>query len=133
LLLSLRPYDYRTYYQNLYAPGAPGIAAFRDALRGLGAALRQDKIPGTLLIIPEMHEPRDAAAFAAIYRDVTALALDSGFLEVVDPSPDFPPGPGRPMWVTGGDSHPDGRAQGLMAAALVASRGAKLLDGVPPP
>jgi lysophospholipase L1-like esterase len=128
-LLAPSPRDYRRYYASLYAPDSPGVARFREALRRFGATLREDGVPGTVLLVPEMHEPRGFGPFAAIYRDVAALATASGF-EVVDPSGAFPPGSGQAYWVTPGDTHPDGAAHDLFAAALVRSAHARhLVEG----
>jgi hypothetical protein len=127
VMLSPTHGDYRSYYASLYEPSSPGFAQLRAALRAFGGTLRADGVPGTLLLVPEMHAPRDFASFAPIYRQVGGLALESGFLEVVDPSPAFAPGSGEAYWVTPGYSHPDGEAQGLLAQALAHSKGAHLL------
>jgi lysophospholipase L1-like esterase len=135
LLLSPLHRDYHTYFTSLYGPGNPGWEPFRAAVRNFGKALREDGVPGTLLLMPEMHEPRDFASFADVYGDVAELATESGFTEVVDPSADFAPGSGEPYWVTPGDFHPNGAAQDLMAAALarsgVAQRLLASLDAAP--
>jgi lysophospholipase L1-like esterase len=125
-LLSLAPVDYRHYYETLYLPGNPGLERSREALRAFGAALRDDGVVGSLLLIPETHEPRHFGPFADIYRQVAALAAESGF-EVVDPSGDFPPGSGEAYWVTRGDSHPNAKAHAILAAALGRSAGARRL------
>jgi hypothetical protein len=75
LLLSRSHRDYRTYYLSLYERENPGFEPFRDALRAFGGAIREDGVPATLLVIPEMHEPRDTTTFAGIYQRVAALAL----------------------------------------------------------
>jgi len=127
LLLSPSYRDYRQYFTNLYQPGNPGLEGHRRALADFGKALRDDGVPGTLLLIPEMHEPHSLASFASIYRDVAALGTKSGFLEAVDPSGDFAAGSGESYWVTPGDPHPNGEAHRLLAAALARSEGARRL------
>ena len=82
---------------------------------------------GTMLLIPEMHEPRNFGPFAHIYRRVAALAVKSGF-DVVDPSDEFADGAGQQRyWVTPEDSHPNAAAQALLAAALARSGPARRL------
>lgn len=123
--------DYRGYYENLYAPRSAGREAFARALRSFGAALRADGVPGSMLLIPEMHEPRGFGPFAAVYRQAAALGAESGF-EVVDPSDDFAPGSGETYWVTPGDTHPNARAHALLAAALARSPLARRLAQAAP-
>jgi lysophospholipase L1-like esterase len=127
LLMAPSYRDYRQYFANLYEPASPGLESHRRALADFGRALQEDGVPGTLLLIPEMHEPNSLASFAGIYRDVAALGKESGFLDVVDPSSDFAPGPGESYWVTPGDPHPNGEAHRILAAALARSEGARRL------
>lgn len=121
-------HDYMEYYGALYAPGSPTLERFREALQAFGRALREDGIGGTVILIPEMHEPRDYGPFESIYRQVAELAKESGF-EVVDASQLFPAGSGEQYWVTKEDPHPNGEAHGILAAALARSRHAKALLG----
>ena len=118
--------DYRSYYGNLYAPESAGLAKFRRALRAFGASLREDGALGTVLLIPEMHEPRDFGPFANVYRQVAVLAAESGF-DVIDPSAEFAPGPSQTYWVTKADSHPNAEAHAILAAALARSETARRL------
>jgi hypothetical protein len=129
VMLSPSYRDYRKYFESLYQPENPGLEGHRRSLAAFGAALREDGVPSTLLLIPEMHEPRNFASFAGIYDEVAALARQSGFQEVVDPSGDFPAGPGEPFWVTPGDPHPNGPAHELLAKALLRSDAATRLLG----
>jgi lysophospholipase L1-like esterase len=112
--------DFPRYYDSLYAPDGPGLEPFIRTLRAFGAAVREDGAMATILLIPEMHEPRNFGPFADIYRRVAALAAQSGF-EVVDPSGDFPAGSGRAYWVSDGDAHPNRAAHAVFAAALARS------------
>jgi lysophospholipase L1-like esterase len=113
--------DYRTYYSGLYEDGKPGWERAKASLRELGETLRADGTPATLILLPELHEPKDFGRFAAIYGKVAALGRDDGF-EVIDPSGAFPPGPGNSFWVSTEDAHPDGRAQRIFAEALMRSK-----------
>jgi lysophospholipase L1-like esterase len=118
--------NYHGYYESLYAPESAALQRFQSALKGFGEALRADGVPGSVLLIPEMHEPRHFGPFAGVYRQVAALAAESGF-EVIDPSDEFAPGSGEGYWVTRGDPHPNGKAHAILAAALAGSRHARRL------
>lgn len=117
----LRLRDYFRYYDGLYQDGMPGWERTQAALRELGETLRADGTPGTLILLPELHEPRGFGRFAPVYAKVAALGRADGF-EVIDPSDAFPPGPGNAFWVSPDDAHPDAEAQALFARALARSR-----------
>jgi hypothetical protein len=126
LLVSPLGRDYNSYYESLYAPRSAGFQRLLASLRAWGGTLRDDGIPATMLLIPEMHEPRDFGSFVDIYRRLAILGAESGF-EVVDPSEGFPPGSGKAFWVTPGDSHPDDKAHAVLASALAGSQAAQQL------
>lgn len=111
--------DYQTYYRALYTE--PAWERLTRVLDEFGRALGEDRVPATVVLIPEMHDPRGFGPFADIYGRVADLARASGF-EVLDASRDFAPGPGNRYWVTPGDSHPDAEAQAILAEALAHSR-----------
>ena len=113
-------HDYLDYYGALYAPQSATLEKFRAALHAFGEALREDGFRGSVLLVPEMHVPRDYGAFEAIYRQVAKLAEESGF-EVIDPSDAFPAGSGERYWVSSEDPHPNGDAHGMLAAAMARS------------
>ncbi|HTQ79070.1 MAG TPA: GDSL-type esterase/lipase family protein [Thermoanaerobaculia bacterium] len=113
--------DYKLYYHGLYEAGRPGWVRAQQALGELGALLREDGIPATLILLPELHEPRAFGTFADVYARVGNLGRESGF-EVIDPSLDFPAGPGNAFWVSPDDAHPNRRAQAIFARALARSR-----------
>ena len=113
--------DYYQYYSGLYEEGRPGWVRTQAALRALGETLRADGTPGTLILLPELHEPRGFGRFAPVYAKVAALGSAAGF-EVIDPSGAFPSGPGNKFWVSRDDAHPNGEAQAIFARALARSR-----------
>ena len=113
--------DFRAYYSALYGEDRPGWRAAREALRALGARLKVDGAAATLLLLPELHEPRAFGPFAAIYARAAAEGRAAGF-EVIDPAPAFPPGPGDRYWVSPTDAHPDAAAQRIFAEAAARSR-----------
>ncbi|HYU35628.1 MAG TPA: SGNH/GDSL hydrolase family protein [Thermoanaerobaculia bacterium] len=116
------PYrSYEPYYKGLYHDGLPGWEGVKRGLRELGTMLREDHIPGTLILLPELHEPKNFGPFAGIFAEVAAVARANGF-EVIDPSGAFPPGPGESFWVSREDAHPNVRGQKIYAEALLRSR-----------
>jgi len=117
----IRLRDYRVYYHGLYDENRPGWVRAQAALREFGALLKADGTPATLLLLPELHEPRGFGRFADVYAKVGAIGRESGF-EVIDPSLDFPVGPGNSFWVSHDDAHPNARAQAIFARALLRSR-----------
>jgi lysophospholipase L1-like esterase len=114
--------DYKTYYVGLFKDGLPAWERAKQAIRELGASLRADGIPGTLILLPELHDPHDPGIAEAFSR-VGAIGRASGF-EIIDPAPLFPSGPGERYWVSREDAHPNAAAQALYARALTASRDA---------
>jgi lysophospholipase L1-like esterase len=116
------PYrSYLDYYQALYRDDAAGWQRCQAALRELGALLKEDGVRATLLLMPEMHQPKDFGPFAEIYRRVGDIGREAGF-EVVDGSANFPAGPGDQFFVTPDDAHPNGPAQEIFANALIVNR-----------
>jgi lysophospholipase L1-like esterase len=113
--------DYREFYAGLYDDGRPGWRTTRRALARLGRRLAEDGVAATLLLLPEMHEPRDHGPFAAAYARVASIGRAAGF-EVIDTAPLFPPGSGESYWVSPTDAHPDAAAQEIFARAAAGSR-----------
>jgi lysophospholipase L1-like esterase len=116
--------DYNSYYVGLYREGLPAWERCKQAIRDWGAMLRADGIPGTMFVMPELHDPHNPGIAEAFSR-VAAVARASGF-EIIDPAPDFPAGQGEKFWegywVSHEDAHPNGRAQAIFARALARSR-----------
>ena len=125
--MRLKPYrqtsygDYKTYYRALYEDDKPGWLRLQSALVKLGSSLREDNVKATIILLPEMHEPKNFGPFSDVYKRVADLARANGF-EVIDPSNEFPPGPGNHFWVAGDDAHPNAEAQQLFATALSKSK-----------
>ena len=113
--------DYRQFYADLYRDGRPGWERTQAAIRELGRELRADHLPGTVVLLPELHEPHAFGSFAPIYERVGAIARASGF-EVLDPSGKFPPGSSVANWVSRLDAHPNAAAQKIFAETLASSR-----------
>lgn len=116
--------NYQTYYRALYQEGKPGWTRLKWALAKLGRDLQEDDVRATIVLLPEMHEPKDFGPFSDVYQRVADLARSEGF-EVIDASKEFPPGPGNSFWVAVDDAHPNANAQMLFAAAIARSRHAQ--------
>lgn len=112
--------DYQSYYKGLYDDGRPGWVSAQRAIRELGALLAKDGTEATMVLLPELHEPYRFGSFAGIFAKAAEVGRESGF-EVIDPSGDFPPGPGQSFWVSREDAHPNARGQAIIAAALARS------------
>lgn len=113
--------DYQLYYRDLYQEGRPGWDRTRAALAEFGAQLQKDGTPATLILLPELHEPKNFGEFAAAYAEVAEIARAAGW-EVLDPSGRFPVGGGEKFWVTPGDAHPNRPAQRIFAETIATSR-----------
>ena len=113
--------NYEEYYKGLYRDDNPGWTRLQQALGELGELLRQDNVQATIILFPEMHQPKDFGPFAEIYQQVGSIARESGF-EVIDASLDFPAGQGNRYWVTPTDAHPNAEAHEIFAGALESSR-----------
>ncbi|HVT56870.1 MAG TPA: SGNH/GDSL hydrolase family protein [Thermoanaerobaculia bacterium] len=117
--------DYHSYYVGLFTDGLPGWEHTKAAIRELGKILHDDGIPGTLIVLPELHDPHDPGLAEAFSR-VAQVARQSGF-EVVDPGPSFPPSPPKTgngwesYWVSREDAHPNAKAQSIYARVLADS------------
>ena len=113
--------NYEAYYRELYQSERPGWVRLQAALAKLGQDLQRDNVRATILLLPEMHEPRNFGPFRDIYQKVSAMALADGF-EVIDASGEFPAGPGARFWVAADDAHPNAEAQQIFASALAKSK-----------
>lgn len=115
------PYsDYAAYYRDLYQSEKPGWVNFQSSLKKLGESLQRDNVRATILLLPEMHEPKNFGPFKDLYNQVAAIAQSAGF-EVIDASSEFPAGSGRRFWVSGDDAHPNAEAHQIFTSALAKS------------
>lgn len=113
--------NYISYYRALYEDDKPEWVRFKSALAKLGQDLRVDNVRATILLLPEMHEPKNFGPFSDVYQRVADLARLHGF-EVIDASREFPSGPGNRFWVTAEDAHPNAAAHQIFANAVAGSR-----------
>ncbi|HXO21779.1 MAG TPA: GDSL-type esterase/lipase family protein [Thermoanaerobaculia bacterium] len=113
--------DFNAYYLGLYQDGLPGWENAKRALREFGALLKADGVPGTLFLMPELHQPKNFGPLAGVYAKVTEIGRQSGW-EVIDGSVDFPPGAGDRYFVSAEDAHPNASAQAIYARALARSK-----------
>ncbi len=117
--------DWKRYYRELYDDKAPGWAATRAALRGFATTSREI---GAELVVFNLPELRELKPYP--FNDVTAkVGADVKALGVpfVDLLPAFENLEPSTLWVTVPDPHPNGRAMGVAAKAMVPEI-ASLLD-----
>ncbi len=113
--------DYKSYYRSLYRDDQPGWLRQQRAMAEMARLLREDGVPYTLLLCPELHEPHNFGSFADIYGKVAKVGRANGW-EVIDPSARFPADHDPDFWVTPGDAHPNRKAQKIYAEALLGSK-----------
>jgi lysophospholipase L1-like esterase len=58
--------NYEAYYRELYEDNKSGWIGFQTALAQLGRDLQTDNVRATILLLPEMHEPRNFGTFMVL-------------------------------------------------------------------
>ncbi len=109
--------DFVAYYRDLYAEDAPGFAAFRDALRGVGEWTRARGLPWIFVVLPEFHGFAPDGPFRDVYARVAREAREAG-AEVVDVVPAFADEDPAAIRVAYNDVHPNARGHAVIAAAV---------------
>jgi hypothetical protein len=114
-LAGLRP-QWRDYYSSLYRDGAPGFEAAKDALGRLSDATARDGASLLVAILPELHQIDGAYPFEAEQQKVKDY-LASRKIRTLDLLPCLRGhGPESTLWVTPADTHPNVKANTLIAA-----------------
>lgn len=119
--VTLRPswnptYTWRTFYQDLYRPEAPALAANRKALDELAGLCKDKAIKLLVVNYPELHELRDYP-FPAATEYIRSFANEKA-LPFVDLHQAFAPHEPATLWVSMEDTHGNAKANELAAAAL---------------
>ena len=116
-LAGLRP-QWRDYYSSLYRDGAPGFEAAKDALGRLADAAARDSAALLVAILPELHQINGAYPFAAEQQKVKDY-LATRRIRTLDLLPCLRGhGPESTLWVTPADTHPNAKANTLIAACV---------------
>lgn len=109
--------DWEDYYRDLYTDGAAGWGAARQAIDRLVETTRTD---GTRLMIANIPEIRRLAPypFPEVRAAISEIAADHD-VAYLDLHASVAAEPPESLWVTVEDPHPNGKANGLFADALV--------------
>lgn len=109
--------DFTDYYRDLYADDAPGFAAFREALRGVGEWTAARGLPWVFVVLPEFHGFAPDGPFAGVYARVAREARDAGAI-VVDAVPAFAGEDPAAVRVAYNDVHPNAHGHAVIAEAV---------------
>lgn len=109
--------DWQQYYRGLYQENQPGWLVAQNALKELASYCKARNIKLVVVNYPELHELSPYP-----FQDVTSLvaskvtALGVPFLDLLPSVDNQAP---KSLWVTKTDSHPNGKAAGLYADAIM--------------
>ena len=117
-LTGVRP-NWKQYYAGLYEDGRPGLEAAEQALATLAARTRADGTKLLVTILPELREINHDYPFVAQHQKIVA-ALAANQVPVIELIEGLRgQGPESTLWVTESDTHPNGKANALVAAQVV--------------
>jgi lysophospholipase L1-like esterase len=116
-LAGLRP-RWRDYYASLYRDANPGLEAAKDALGRLAAVTAQDGTSLLVAILPELHQIDGVYPFEKEQRKIEDY-LASHRIRTVDLLPCLRGhGPEADLWITPADTHPNVKANTLIAGCV---------------
>jgi len=109
---------WKQYYASLYDEDFPGLQACKGALHSLAELTRSDGSQCLVAILPELHEINGPYPFTAEHQKIknTAVSNHVPVLDLIDGLRNH--GPESTLWVTPQDSHPNAKANNLIAAQL---------------
>lgn len=118
-MAGLRP-RWRDYYASLYRDGSPGLEAAQDALARLAAVTAQDGTGMLVAILPELHQIDTAYPFEKEHRKIEdyLAARHVRTIDLLDCLRGH--GPEAGLWITPADTHPNVKANTLIAGCLAA-------------
>lgn len=116
-LAGLRP-QWREYYASLYRDGSPGFEAAKDALGRLVEATKNDRAGLLVAILPELHQINGAYPFAREQQKIEdyLAARHVNTVDLLDCLRGH--GPESSLWITPADSHPNVKANTLIAGCM---------------
>jgi len=119
-LAGLRP-QWRDYYAALYRDGSPGLEAAQNALGRLAALTAQDGTGLLVAVLPELHQIEGVYPFEKEQRKIEDY-LASRHVRTIDLLDCLRGhGPENSLWVTPADSHPNVKANTLIAGCISAA------------
>ena len=112
--------DWRAYYASLYEATRPGWLDARRALADLAQTTKEDGAGVLVALLPELHQIEGEYPFAREHAMVREAARTQGLptLELIEALRNH--GPESSLWVTPVDTHPNRKANELIAAQLMA-------------
>lgn len=112
--------DWRAYYRSLYEATRPGWLDAQRALADLAHTTKEDGAGVLVALLPELHQIRGEYPFAREHALVREAARTQGLptLELIEALRNH--GPESSLWVTPVDTHPNRKANELIAAQLLA-------------
>jgi lysophospholipase L1-like esterase len=115
--IGTRP-EWKDYYRSLYDEQRPGWIATVRALRSLARTTREENVPLVVAMLPELREINAEYPFKAQHEQVERVLASEGvpFIELIDGLKNH--GPEESLFVTPKDSHPNRKANSLVAAQL---------------
>ncbi len=118
-LTGVRP-DWKQYYAGLYREGQPGLQPAQNALRELAAITQRDGTTLLVAFLPELHQINGEYPFEREHRMMKTVLDTEGVpsIELIDGLRNH--GPENSLWVTPADSHPNGKANTLIADQMAA-------------
>ena len=110
--------SWKEYYRSLYDDRQPGWHAARQALHTLARITSEDGTRLLVAILPELREINGDYPFANQHREIRAVVEGDGIpvLDLIDGLKGH--GPEHTLFITPLDSHPNGKANLLVAAQL---------------
>lgn len=119
-LAGLRP-GWRDYYASLYREGSPGLQAAEQALGRLAEVTAQDGTGLLVAVLPELHQIEGAYPFASEHRKIEDY-LASRQVRTIDLVACLRGhGPETSLWITPADTHPNVKANTLIAGCVGAA------------
>jgi lysophospholipase L1-like esterase len=104
------------YYQRIYAAGSPSLKANRSSLTELATLCRSRNIKLLVVNIPDLRR-LDKYPFGYATAFISNFAAENR-LPFLDLLPVFEKFPGKTLWVSGEDSHTNGKANELASRAI---------------
>ena len=111
--------SWKQYYAGLYEDGRPGLEAAKQALATLATRTRADGTKLLVAILPELREINNDYPFVSQHQKIKDVltANQVPVIELIDGLRGH--GPESSLWVTEADSHPNGKANALVAAQIL--------------